>query len=136
MPAYPRTLPNRIRRFIVITRTPRAVTCVAMETYKNVTKPQGSSLCKQNCHVPHACSYRGVITPHSTSQTQWVHCISSSWCYVHLVHRCAGRGYWACWGEIFIHQGHCCVLLCIPESPTRDSVCQSAIGPLSILWLQ
>ena len=54
MPAYPRTLPNRIRRFIVITRTPRAVTCVATETHKNVTKPQGSSLCKQNCHVPHA----------------------------------------------------------------------------------
>ena len=63
-----------------------------------------------------------MITPHSTSQTQWVHCISSSRCCVHLVHRCACRGYWACWGEIFIHQRHCCVLLCIPESPTRETV--------------
>ena len=40
-------------RFMVITCTPHAVTCVAMEAHKNVLKPQGSPLCKQNCHVPH-----------------------------------------------------------------------------------
>ena len=39
---------------MIITRTPRTVTCVTMETRKNVLKPQGSPLCKLNCHVPHA----------------------------------------------------------------------------------
>ena len=39
---------------MVITRTPRAVTCIATEMHKNVPKPQGSMLCKLICHVPHA----------------------------------------------------------------------------------
>ena len=53
---------------IVITRTPCAVTCVATETHKNMTKPQGSSLCKQNCHVPHALVNRTLTVKESDSE--------------------------------------------------------------------
>ena len=50
---------------MIITRTPRTVTCVAMETCKNVLKPQGSTLCKLNCLVPHVYMYSDVMCVHS-----------------------------------------------------------------------
>ena len=50
---------------MIIMCTPRTVTCVAMETCKNVLKPQGSTLCKLNCHVPHAYMYNDVMCVHS-----------------------------------------------------------------------
>ena len=48
--------------YMVITCTPHTVTCVTTETHKNVLKPQGSPLCKLNCHVPHAMAL--IITWH------------------------------------------------------------------------
>ena len=49
---YPRILPNQMWRLIVIKCTPRAVTCVATETHKNLPKPQvHSGYCKLNCHA-------------------------------------------------------------------------------------
>ena len=48
---------------MIITRTPRTVTCVTTETRKNVLKPQGSPLCKLNCHVPHAGSRIFCLIP-------------------------------------------------------------------------
>ena len=65
-----------------------------------------------------------------------MNCISSSVMLPTFCTQMCRNGYWACWGEILKHPRHSCVLLCIPESPERETVFASRSCIFPTLWLQ